>query len=404
MLAPVFDRSIADDPALLDEVEGALVSKARGLRFADRLEQRYQADTLEPRRHFLTAVGIGGALIYNLFMISDWLLMRDMFVWVALARLLLITPMFIVLILWSQRLMARWRLEAVAMTGAAISSLLPLIVMIYSNSPYKVPYQLGMLLLMVYCAFIQQLPTRFAAGALSSMLVILLVTTYLSDMADFVVWQSNALFFVATVLLLMQASYFLERGTRRSYLHALRARLLEVQLTAIARTDPLTQLFNRRYLGEVLSSVWAQAVTQPASVALILLDIDHFKAYNDNYGHPEGDTCLRILSRVIHHTAVDGGGVAFRYGGEEVLVLMVDADVAQAQALAESLRAAVVALAIPHPVLGEGACVTISLGLAAAIIPHTSADALIASADSALYAAKHAGRNCLRFARLEAVG
>lgn len=403
MFIPDSNRPSPDDAALLVEVEGALASAGKALCFAHRLEQRYQADTLESRRHFITAVGIGGALVYNLFLISDWLLMRDQFAWVAFARLGLVTPMFIALILLIRRVKARSVVESAAAVGVTVASLLPLLVMVYSDTPYKLHYQLGMLLLMVYGATIQQLPMRYAVGTLSCMLVILLVTTYVSNMADLVVWQSNALFFSSTVVLLLLASYFLERGARRSYLHALRARLLEVQLMAIARTDPLTQLFNRRYLGEVLDSVWNQAGSLPVGAALILLDIDHFKAYNDNYGHPQGDTCLRILSQAVQQTAQQAGAWTFRYGGEELVVLMIGADAAGARALAESLRAAVLALAIPHPALGEDAHVTISLGIAAAQIPDTTADTLIASADSALYAAKGAGRNCLRGAWLEAV-
>ena len=270
---------------------------------------------------------------------------------------------------------ARWALETVSAIGTVLASLMPLLVMIHSDSPYRLHYQLGMLLLMVYCTMIQQLPMRYAAAALGCMLMIQFVTTWLAGFMDVVMWQANALFYLSTAVLLLMASYFLERGSRLSYLFALRGRLLQKQLSEMARTDPLTRLFNRRYQGEVIASIWERAVDKPTNVSVILLDIDHFKAYNDNYGHMQGD----------------------------MLVLMVGADAAKARALAEALRAAVFELNMPHPVLGDQARVTISLGIANAVAPHTNANALVSSADTALYSAKNAGRNCLHCAGPEAV-
>ncbi|WP_416422791.1 diguanylate cyclase [Pseudomonas sp. App30] len=388
----------AHDAQTLADVERTIASGVRILRFSDGLERRYQADTVRQRLQFITAVGIGGAVVYNLFLLSDWLTLRDMFAYVAAGRLLLVTPLFIALLVLGQRLTRRWAVETAAAAGTVVSSLIPLVAMIYSHSPYRLHYQLGMLLIMVYCTMIQQLPMRFASVAMLCMLAIQLVTTYLADFADFRIWQANALLFVSTVALLLMASYFQERASRLSYLFALRGRLLREQLLDIARTDALTQLFNRRYQGEVMTQVWEEAAARPVSVAVILLDIDHFKAYNDNYGHLQGDACLAQVSQAIQQAAQAQDALVFRFGGEELLILQVGAGAGQAQALGEALRQAVAALAIAHPVLGAGARVTASLGVAAAMAPHTGADALIAAADQALYAAKAAGRDCLRCA------
>ncbi|KPW47170.1 GGDEF domain-containing protein [Pseudomonas syringae pv. broussonetiae] len=397
MLVSALERPDPEDAQLLAEVEQTITSGVGALRFSRVLKQRYQAETRSQRREFLTAVGIGGSLIYNLFLISDWLILRDVFVYVALGRLCLITPMFIVLLVLAQRFSTRWAMETTAATATVLCSLMPMLVMIHSQSPYQIFYQLGMLLIMVYCTMIQQLPLRHAAVAMSCMLIIQLVTTYIANFADFVIWQANAVLFVSTVALLLMASYFLERASRMSYLFALRGRLLQVQLMEFARTDGLTRLFNRRYQDEVMTSVWERARKTPADVAIILLDIDHFKSYNDNYGHPQGDTCLKLLCQKIQQSAHENGAVAFRFGGEEVLVLM-NGDAGQAREMADVLQAAVAALKLPHPVLGESAFVTVSLGVACATAPQTNADHLISAADNALYAAKRAGRNCVCFA------
>jgi diguanylate cyclase (GGDEF)-like protein len=401
MLSFVLDRPGPNDAQVLAEVDRTIASRFRGLRFSAELESRYEAETLEQRRRFLTAVGITGGIIYNVFMVSDWLSLNDMFAYVALGRVFLITPLFIFLTVIVLRARTRAVVEAAAGTGTVLCSLMPLVVMIFSESPFRLHYQLGMLLIMVYCTVIQQLPVRYSAVAMAFMLTFQLVTTYIADFADFQIWQANALLFVSTVALLLMASWFLEHGSRLSYLFALRGRLLQKQLLELARIDSLTQLFNRRFQGEVLGSVWSRAADGPMNVAVILLDIDHFKSYNDNYGHLQGDTCLRLLSGVIQRTANKADALTFRFGGEEILVLMTHAHPAQARALAENLRSAVSALNVPHPALGAGAKVTISLGVAVANAPQISAEALIAMADKALYAAKREGRDCLRCAPAE---
>lgn len=382
-------------------VERAIASGVGGLAFDRELERRYETDTQRQRLQFLTSTGICGAIIYNLFLISDWLALKDVFAYVAMGRLLLITPMIVVILLLAKRLTSRRALETVSATATVLSSLMPLVVMIYSDSPYRLHYQLGMLLLMVYCTMIQQLPLRFAAAAIACMLVIQLVTTDIAGFMDPVTWRANAFLYGSTVVLLLMASYFLERGSRLSYLYALRGRLLEVQLTEMARTDPLTQLFNRRHQGEVMAQVWQAASAEPTCVTAILIDIDHFKLYNDSYGHLQGDSCLKQISATIKRLSAQANAMSFRFGGEEMLVLLTGADGQQARQLGQDLCTAVSDLRLEHPALGQGAHVTISVGIAMGIAPYVSAHTLIGAADQALYAAKNAGRNCLRQAPFE---
>ena len=382
-------------------VEQAIAGGVGGLTSEPALERRYETDTQRQRLQFLTSTGICGAVIYNLFLISDWLALQDVFAYVAVGRLLLITPMIIAILLLAQRLTSRRTLEIVSATATVLSSLMPLVVMIYSDSPYRLHYQLGMLLLMVYCTMIQQLPFRFAAAAMASMLGIQLVTTHIAGFMDPVTWRANAFLYGSTVVLLLMASYFLERGSRLSYLYALRGRLLEVQLTDMARTDPLTQLFNRRHQGDVMAQLWQAAGTQATRVTAILIDIDHFKLYNDSYGHLQGDNCLKQVSATIKQLSAQANALPFRFGGEEMLVLWVGVDGQEARQLGQDLCTAVADLALPHPALGAEARVTISVGIATGLAPFVTAHNLIGAADQALYAAKDAGRNCLRQAPFE---
>ena len=175
------------------------------------------------------------------------------------------------------------------------------------------------------------------------------------------------------------------------------------KLAAQAAQDGLTGVGNRRCLEDQLHQAWANARRRREPLALVMLDVDHFKIYNDTFGHPAGDGCLRDVAAVLReslHRPQDG---VFRYGGEEFVLLLPNTNAHGALHCAEQLRAAVEHRALPHP---EGV-VTISLGVATAL-PFSSADldgpgaedveadspaALLSRADVALYRAKQQGRN-----------
>jgi len=174
-------------------------------------------------------------------------------------------------------------------------------------------------------------------------------------------------------------------------------RLANEHLSRLSFADALTGLPNRRRLDEVLDTEWRRAARAQTPLALVIADIDAFKAYNDTLGHPAGDACLVTVAEVIRHTAHRAGDFAARYGGEEFVVLIAGADHAAAMAFAELLRRACEARAIPHPASPQGPVVTLSLGVAACV-PQAgdSPAALVAGADAALYRAKQAGRNRVR--------
>jgi diguanylate cyclase (GGDEF)-like protein len=165
------------------------------------------------------------------------------------------------------------------------------------------------------------------------------------------------------------------------------------QLELLATTDPLTGLKNRRYLNERLESELARAARDGMSVALVMLDIDFFKRYNDTYGHLAGDACLKRVSDVVGRAAQRGADIAARFGGEEFVVFLANTELDGARAVAEGICAAVRALNEPHRGSDFGV-VTISVGVVASIpAPGGASGPLIEAADAALYDAKHRGRN-----------
>jgi diguanylate cyclase (GGDEF)-like protein len=166
------------------------------------------------------------------------------------------------------------------------------------------------------------------------------------------------------------------------------------KLEALSSTDGLTGLANRRRFDEVWASEWQRAARHRLPLAIVLIDVDGFKAYNDHHGHQAGDECLRRVARVLGATVQRSGELAARYGGEEFVAVLPGAGEDQARALAERIRQAVVAEAIVHVRAPHGGVVTVSLGVASAV-PRADGppQALIEAADAAMYDAKRRGRN-----------
>lgn len=189
------------------------------------------------------------------------------------------------------------------------------------------------------------------------------------------------------------------RSTNEGLEATVRERTLELersnrQLAALSSTDALTGLANRRRFDEAWAEEWQRAARQGASLALLLIDVDHFKAYNDHYGHQAGDECLRRVAAVLAGVARRAGELVARYGGEEFVVVLPGADATTAREFAERLRMAVEAEAMPHAHSPAAPVVTISMGVAAGQPRHeTDAEALLKEADVALYLAKRQGRN-----------
>jgi diguanylate cyclase (GGDEF)-like protein len=165
------------------------------------------------------------------------------------------------------------------------------------------------------------------------------------------------------------------------------------RLEALSRTDGLTGIANRRRFDEVLASEWARSQRSGEPLALAMLDIDWFKAYNDHYGHLAGDDCLRSVAAVLSNCAARHTDLVARYGGEEFAIVAPGTTAAQMQALALEIQQSLAALALAHPTTPSG-CVTLCAGVAAAVAtPGTTPDSLVAAADQALYQAKATGRN-----------
>lgn len=206
----------------------------------------------------------------------------------------------------------------------------------------------------------------------------------------------------------MAMSYITDRQHRENYLQSC---LLELQHTEMAnqaqqleilsRQDGLTGVTNRRHLEQLLHDEWFRAMRHQQPVSVLMIDIDHFKAYNDTLGHIAGDHCLIKIAQTLSSIANRSGEVVARYGGEEFLVLLPMTDEGQALWQANRLINSINALQINYPEGIPHAQVTVSIGVASHI-PRLNEDVkdLVNYADQALYEAKSSGRNCFMCAEI----
>jgi diguanylate cyclase (GGDEF)-like protein len=229
---------------------------------------------------------------------------------------------------------------------------------------------------------------RYRAALLCSVVTVVAygISATAWNMPQSVATRSYA-FLLIGLLGFMLAARHLERSSRLAFLEG-------GLITALAQHDSLTGTKNRRVFDEHLADLWRRAAEQHRSIAVLLIDIDHFKAYNDRYGHQAGDQTLRRVAQAIGSFVRRPADVLARYGGEEFAAVLYDADMREATEMAEKMRRAVAEMNIEHHGSGIGRQVTISVGVAA-VAPNLSrsASGALQLADEALYQAKVGGRD-----------
>ena len=166
------------------------------------------------------------------------------------------------------------------------------------------------------------------------------------------------------------------------------------ELARLVNIDGLTQIANRRYFDSYLQKEWRRLAREQQPLSLIFLDIDHFKLFNDHYGHQAGDECLKQAAQVFEQVTRRPADLAARYGGEEFVILLPNTDEHGAEHVAEEIQESLRQLQIPHESSIVSSYITCSMGIACTIPNQTvSIEMFIATADEALYQAKTQGRN-----------
>lgn len=385
------------------KVDRLLHDNSLRLRFPKDLEARFHQDRAADRLRTILISGLLVAIFYNVMLISDRTMVPDVFDQAVRLRVFVYTPITIIgLFLVTKLPNPHWRehtIIASALGAGGITAYL----CVRSTDELAGPYLEALLTVVMFSNSVVQM--RFVHALVLDLLLLGMYGVAQSMIqvpqpAALTVPQTLAL--VAGTVFTLYACYTRERDERRSWLLRLRETLLLKELeranqdmAALSRSDMLTGVANRRHLDEHLDHVWARARKDHTNIALLMIDVDHFKAYNDRYGHLEGDECLRDVAEVLKRRLRRPNDLVARFGGEEFVAVLAGTPLATAAAAAERVRKAVENLNRLHATSTTHAVVTVSIGVASAnpAEPHTTPGRLLAAADAALYAAKAGGRN-----------
>ncbi|MBF0679087.1 MAG: GGDEF domain-containing protein [Devosia sp.] len=382
----------AEQPPDQQDVERALGQKGLRLRFPRALEAAYLRTYLDQRAPMVPIWATVGTMFYCLAYLGDQTMMAANAELLFVLRFGIFLPYGIAVIILMRLFPSALLYEGLSVGVGLLGAILPMGVLAVTQSDYAYAYQTGTVSTLLFMVVL--LRPRFYAvltGCIG-ILAIQLVTTALNGSFDDVTYSGIITFYVTFTAFLVLAAFAMERAARRNFLQHLQNGMLAAQLRHQSEHDDLTGLNNRRALSLRLDQLWTRP-TGAGRLAAIMLDIDHFKLYNDTHGHIAGDQCLRRVSQIVRDV-IGTSGEAFRYGGEEILVLLPDASIAQVVSLAEDIRLAIRDAAIPHRHSSDpSGVITASLGAAEIDTRTAPASTLLSVADDALYQAKRLGRN-----------
>ncbi|MDO9237043.1 MAG: diguanylate cyclase [Aquabacterium sp.] len=404
--APVVGAGSADGPILpLPPVPGAtyaatLAGGFRRLRFPAQQEAAYLAHHANSRRKQLAVMSVLGMLIYNGYGWVNSAMFSDIDQSVLLMQLWLsVGVLLLSAVGYRRRMHPLWRegLYSVFTTAVGVFSVW---VLSHSQQMSTLSYIVCLVMIPMFAGVGARQPFWFTClPALITAIASISLFNPVGDAQAMV--MMNSLFIITNITAYtLILAYTLEHGARKEWLFAQIERLqreaLELTtlgLRQLSVQDALTGICNRRQFEDDLEFVWGNSLRAGRPVAMLIIDVDHFKRYNDGYGHPAGDRCLKQIAHMIHQQAQSANGMAARLGGEEFGVLLPDSGIADALQWGEALCAAVRNAGMVHR-FAESGHVTVSAG-AASVVParHVDRVSLFAIADEALYQAKRAGRD-----------
>lgn len=372
-------------------IERLIEERNRRLVFPRAIEARYRAETGAGHARAVSASAAQTAVFYNTLIVGDLVLVPDVLWLSTILHLFFVTPL---LFLASHlvRQASHWRRRHWIAASMPIAMLAQIVICFAaSRHPHAAHYLYFVLPMLMYANIVLRIDLRIAAALSALTLGVMLAAGIVQGGTPLPILAMMMLITTACAALTLFANIYLDRDIRLAWLYALRDRVRHHEAEAAARIDVLTGLANRRRLEQAVASLWGSGA--PAlPVSVIMIDVDQFKSYNDHYGHPAGDECLRRIAAFVRANLRNRQDLAVRYGGEEMLILLPGVDLAAAGLVAERIRAALHAACLPHAGARDGN-VTASFGVASGELGATTFDDLVAAADACLYSAKRAGRN-----------
>jgi len=392
----------------LDTLRQLLKDRGLRLRLNKELEREFQLDYFHRYYLHIKIAGITGLFVFLASGFLDMIWIPEVVRTEWMIRFIAATPMALLLLpfFWEpfkQKFGQHLMQPAICLfASSAVAGLVA--ISLVAPEPYNYFYYNAITLAMMMVFVLSRI--QFKWGVISA--IIMMITLNIG-MLGFgpthnrmgIIIINNYVFF-GTAIAALLGTLLIERTLRQNYLQS---RLLSVEnrdleesnikLQYLTTIDGLTQLANRRSLDRLIALEWQRARRKSNPLGFIMVDIDHFKQFNDMHGHQAGDECLRVVASLLKNHARRPGDVTARYGGEEFAIVLTDATAGQARIVAEQIRKKLMAMVSSHED-DVKARVTASFGVAS-MVPSgkTNPEDLILAADKALYRAKSAGRNCV---------
>jgi len=382
-----------------ERVEHTLAHGFPALSFPEALEAQFQQQAEVGRRREITEAGLAAVLLFAGMVVADVLLTPDTVKFALWVRLLVFGPVVLAGLALLNVLRIPWLTEWLIGLAGMFAVALTAVILCQAEGRWAVARLVEINIIVVYTCTLARFWPALTLGVFTFAVQLGLATT-LPDFTG-VLGINTTLLLAAVVVFTLYGNYTLERDERMAYLLAEREQALQdalhtshQQLVRMARTDALTDVANRRHAEEFLAQTWAHAQQRQTPMALVMIDIDHFKRFNDHHGHLSGDRCLQAVARALSTCSRRAGDLVARLGGEEFVLIMNDIDHASALNVAQRIQAGVQALGVPHGGAPGVPVVTVSVGVASMRpMPGDDALSLMKRADDALYAAKAQGRN-----------
>jgi diguanylate cyclase (GGDEF)-like protein len=398
------DVSVADLAAYDQDVARMLERGFRWMYFPARLEQLFERETQITRSRHLVGIGIlwiAVGAFYTIFQPAFAAAAPNAWGFERVVRLAVVSPILIAVtfaIWWGVRPLVR---EFLMMLVNVLAPASIILVVALSGGGEAAAHRGALTIVLLFITVVVRLRFWFATAACLAIVAIQVTVPPLLNAPV----PGNVPLVLVTIIATLIANYTLEREYRLNYLQRVHgriqgARLAETvqQLHELSQRDPLTGLPNRR----ALESELADLAQRNEQFAVIMVDIDVFKAFNDLYGHQVGDDCLRRVAAILRASLRRTSDRIARIGGEEFAIVLPQTVLEDARITAERMRNAVYGLRIPHTGSPPDQIVSISVGVSVSTGEESPAET-IAKADRALYRAKGNGRNCVEVARAMAL-
>lgn len=381
-----------DEAVSLTMLDAYIAQKHKRLTFPRAIEVLYDQQMDSYRRQVMARGLLPTVSVYNAFLIADFLLLPQTAIIATVLHLAVVTPVILLATFLYPRTPGKL-LREVFRSFVPFMMVAQIMYIYAQNTGIGADqYQYLAVMTVVY----MNINLRFSFG-LATASTLVLMATYLAVLlpghSPIEVKFTGACIMAGAAYLTLIANRRMEQDVRFGFLRRLQDQLRRQAAEKVSRQDAMTGLANRRMLDEVVARLWAEGETDHTLAAVVMMDVDHFKPFNDRYGHAAGDECLVRVAGMIAQELKGQENLAFRFGGEEFLMLLPGSDMSDAVRIAERLRVKIEDIAIPHEELGPQGVVTASFGVAAGPVSALSFAELLAAADAALYAAKGNGRN-----------